>query len=276
MQYPRPPLHTSAVGFDQRDVDRLLARTGRMCAVCNWRHQVQVHHLIPLERGGTDDIANAIPLCPTCHDAVHASYVPGRTTRQYTAQELRHHLERTVARAAGTHDLLVLMDRVGRAGLAEEGWAAALRQAIEEGEFNVDDGGARAARPIYPMTTQFPRHVEQFTVRAGAAPASITSTCPATILFTADVLYAGPDRVTVQYVWLRSDGALQLAPTAATFVGPGTIRIQTTWTLGDPNGQSPTFQPYRGWAQVQLLTDPPVLSNQASFILTCLPRTDAT
>jgi hypothetical protein len=30
---------------------------------------VQVHHIIPQQDGGTDDIDNAAPLCPTCHDS---------------------------------------------------------------------------------------------------------------------------------------------------------------------------------------------------------------
>jgi 5-methylcytosine-specific restriction endonuclease McrA len=28
---------------------------------------VEVHHIIPQEHGGSDDIENAAPLCPTCH-----------------------------------------------------------------------------------------------------------------------------------------------------------------------------------------------------------------
>ena len=29
---------------------------------------VQVHHIVPQKDGGSDDIDNAAPLCPTCHD----------------------------------------------------------------------------------------------------------------------------------------------------------------------------------------------------------------
>jgi hypothetical protein len=67
-----------------------------MCAVCNIRHRVQVHHIVPRHEGGSDDASNAIPLCPNCHSEVHAAYAAGRTTRIYTAQELRGHLERTI------------------------------------------------------------------------------------------------------------------------------------------------------------------------------------
>ena len=88
------------MAFSQADVDELLARVGRMCAVCNRLHGVQVHHIIPRHLGGSDDIANAIPLCPNCHDEVHAGHAPGRTTRAYTDRELRGHLDRTIMLAS--------------------------------------------------------------------------------------------------------------------------------------------------------------------------------
>lgn len=66
-----------------------------MCAVCNRMHKVQVHHITPQADGGLDTYENAIPLCPNCHDEVHASYAPGRVSRLYTSDELHQHLERT-------------------------------------------------------------------------------------------------------------------------------------------------------------------------------------
>jgi HNH endonuclease len=91
---------TVLVAFAQGDVDDLLARTGRMCVICNRLRGVQVHHIKPRHKGGSDDAANAIPLCPNCHDEVHAGYTEGRTTRAHTENELRGHLERTIALAA--------------------------------------------------------------------------------------------------------------------------------------------------------------------------------
>jgi hypothetical protein len=77
-------------------MDQLLAQTGRMCCLCRKRHRVQVHHIVPEAEGGTDDVDNGIPLCPNCHDEVHAGHSPGRTTRAYTAEELRLHRARTI------------------------------------------------------------------------------------------------------------------------------------------------------------------------------------
>jgi hypothetical protein len=84
------------MGFRPQDVEQLLARTGRMCAICKRRHRVQVHHITPVSEGGSDDIDNGIPLCPNCHDEVHSPYAPGRITRAYSESELRSHLAETI------------------------------------------------------------------------------------------------------------------------------------------------------------------------------------
>lgn len=83
------------MSFARPLVDQLLAETGRMCAVCNGMHKVQVHHIVPQAQGGPDTYQNAIPLCPNCHDEVHAHFAPGRTSRTYTPTELGQHLDRT-------------------------------------------------------------------------------------------------------------------------------------------------------------------------------------
>jgi hypothetical protein len=71
-----------------------------MCAVCNRLHGVQVHHIVLRSEGGSDEESNAIPLCPNCHDEVHAHHAAGRITRLYTENELRGHLQRTIELAA--------------------------------------------------------------------------------------------------------------------------------------------------------------------------------
>ena len=84
------------MSFNSVAEDRLLANTGRLCCICNNRHRVQLHHIIPLENGGSDDIDNAIPLCPNCHDEVHTGYISGRVTKKYTPAELKLHRQRTI------------------------------------------------------------------------------------------------------------------------------------------------------------------------------------
>jgi len=104
-----------------------------------------------------------------------------------------------------------------------------------------------------------------FSISASASPANLTtSSCPATITFTAVINYSGAAG-TYQYVWLRSDGAVETTPGTVSFSGSGTQRVTNTWTLG---AATSTFQPFKGWEQLKILS-PVVLSNQASFTLYC-------
>jgi hypothetical protein len=84
------------MAFKQEEVEQLLADTGRRCCLCGTLHKVQVHHIVAKDNGGSDDIDNAIPLCPNCHDEVHGRYTYGRSTRTYTSRELKLHRQRTI------------------------------------------------------------------------------------------------------------------------------------------------------------------------------------
>lgn len=62
-----------------------LKNYGYKCAVCGWCYQepitnrgelltksgCDVHHIIPVSKGGNDDIENLIVLCPNCHKIAH-------------------------------------------------------------------------------------------------------------------------------------------------------------------------------------------------------------
>lgn len=41
------------------------------CEECGWIGIVQLHHKIPLSKGGTDTKENLISLCPNCHSDYH-------------------------------------------------------------------------------------------------------------------------------------------------------------------------------------------------------------
>lgn len=90
------------MGFDKKEIDQLLADCGRRCCICGHLHTVQVHHIRPKEKGGTDDITNGIPLCPNCHDAIHTCYSSGKTTKIYSEQELKLHRQRTIEQVKHT------------------------------------------------------------------------------------------------------------------------------------------------------------------------------
>ena len=41
------------------------------CYICGFSLCIERHHIVPKSKGGTNDIANMIRLCPNCHTAVH-------------------------------------------------------------------------------------------------------------------------------------------------------------------------------------------------------------
>ena len=86
------------MAFDKSEADNLLAQTGRLCCICKRLHSVQLHHIIPREDGGSDEIGNAIPLCPICHDEAHSVHSSGRVTRRITPGELKQHRQETIQR----------------------------------------------------------------------------------------------------------------------------------------------------------------------------------
>lgn len=80
----------------------MLVDTGRRCCICGELRPVQLHHIVPKKNGGTDDIKNAIPLCPNCHDEVHSGYAPGRNTKIFTVVELKGHRQKAIDRQKAT------------------------------------------------------------------------------------------------------------------------------------------------------------------------------
>jgi hypothetical protein len=88
------------MAFKQAEAEALLVDAGRMCAICFRLHGVQLHHIVSRGEGGTDEIDNAIPLCPNCHDEVHGSGAVGRVTRAYSVNELKGHRARVIDLAA--------------------------------------------------------------------------------------------------------------------------------------------------------------------------------
>lgn len=43
----------------------------RLCSVCGNTANIELHHIIPINIGGTNDYYNLINLCHDCHQAVH-------------------------------------------------------------------------------------------------------------------------------------------------------------------------------------------------------------
>lgn len=63
--------------------DMLCELSGHKCTICGapW---IELHHILPLEKGGKTEYENLIVLCPNCHTRVHKENIPNQT-------QLRHY-----------------------------------------------------------------------------------------------------------------------------------------------------------------------------------------
>lgn len=55
---------------------RVLFRDGFKCKTCGSRENLEVHHVIPLSKGGTNTLDNLVTLCRKCHEAIHQAHKP--------------------------------------------------------------------------------------------------------------------------------------------------------------------------------------------------------
>jgi hypothetical protein len=106
--------------------------------------------------------------------------------------------------------------------------------------------------------------ITSVTAAVDTASAAVPCASTKTFNFSAIIAVNGPGTVT--FKWERSDGATQATATSTTFSSAGSQTVSTTWTLGPVGG---LVVPFNGWERVHILTPNDVLSNQASFTLTC-------
>jgi len=52
---------------------RIRKRDGYKCAICGSKEKLEVHHIVPLSRGGASREDNLITLCQKCHSKCHSS-----------------------------------------------------------------------------------------------------------------------------------------------------------------------------------------------------------
>lgn len=64
-------------------------RDGYRCALCDDVRGLQIHHVMPRGRGGSDEPMNLICLCWRCHAEAHGTWMPERhKTLPATPEEL--------------------------------------------------------------------------------------------------------------------------------------------------------------------------------------------
>jgi hypothetical protein len=49
----------------------VLTRDGNRCGNCGSTSNLMVHHIVPLSRGGTNQVSNLRTLCEDCHKKLH-------------------------------------------------------------------------------------------------------------------------------------------------------------------------------------------------------------
>lgn len=63
--------------------DEVLRRYDNKCACCKREVRLEIHHIVPVSLGGSDEITNLVPLCESCHKAAHI----GRNIHEFTKHE---------------------------------------------------------------------------------------------------------------------------------------------------------------------------------------------
>lgn len=114
-----------------------------------------------------------------------------------------------------------------------------------------------------PVATSTPTPVSaSFTVTGVTATvdqSQYVGKCPVRFTFTAQITTDGAG--TVEYLWLRSDGAT-ISPQTLSFASAGTQSVTATWDISA--GVHTNL-----WMQLEILSPNSVLSNQATFSVTC-------
>lgn len=97
-----------------------------------------------------------------------------------------------------------------------------------------------------------------------ASPATYRGDCPGLITFVGSI--TSDKAGVVKYIFTRSDGATDTRIKTLRFLGPGTKKVSTTWTLG---GSALPY--YAGWESIKILSPNAFLSNKAKFQVKCDP-----
>ena len=79
--------------FSPQTAESLLVKSARCCCLCRQFKgtKIEVHHIVPEAKGGTDDQANGIPLCFDCHSDVQTYNDKHPRGKKYRTSELKRH-----------------------------------------------------------------------------------------------------------------------------------------------------------------------------------------
>jgi hypothetical protein len=81
------------MSFSPEVAEELLVKSARHCCLCRKFKgtKIEVHHIIPLAKGGSDNPDNGIPLCFDCHADVMSYNAKHPKGRKFHSEELKKH-----------------------------------------------------------------------------------------------------------------------------------------------------------------------------------------
>jgi hypothetical protein len=74
----------------------ILLRDRFRCVECGFYKHLEVHHIVPKAKGGTDDYNNLETLCQRCHDKKHGICRHANKKRKHTRRNQRKKLKRFI------------------------------------------------------------------------------------------------------------------------------------------------------------------------------------
>lgn len=81
-QYERDPSHNKRYGRAWKRIRDRYIKSYPLCEECERQDRLtpaeEVHHIIPLNQGGTHDRENLMSLCQSCHNKIHINEVGDR------------------------------------------------------------------------------------------------------------------------------------------------------------------------------------------------------
>lgn len=63
--------HRKRIGL-WKDANELTENKPKQCAICGSVESLRLHHIVPVDHGGTNDPINLIFLCDACHNELHS------------------------------------------------------------------------------------------------------------------------------------------------------------------------------------------------------------
>jgi 5-methylcytosine-specific restriction endonuclease McrA len=75
---------------------QVLLRDNFRCQECNFYKHLEVHHIVPRSKGGTDDPSNLVTLCQRCHAKKHGFAHRENKRKRHTKRNHRKHFKRYI------------------------------------------------------------------------------------------------------------------------------------------------------------------------------------